>query len=130
MSYHIYSFEKLDVYKLARQLKMDIRKISMDFPKSERYGLTSQLRRAVDSISANIAEGSGRASNFDQAHFTNISYSSALETIDHLNTAIDMKYIDQVTYEKTRIQIDEISNKLNSLYKYQLGNKETLKTKR
>ncbi|WP_154859597.1 four helix bundle protein [Cyclobacterium xiamenense] len=130
MSYHIYSFEKLDVYKLARQLKMDIRKISVDFPKSERYELTSQLRRAVDSISANIAEGSGRASNFDQAHFTNISYSSALETIDHLNTAIDMKYIDQVTYEKTRIQIDEISNKLNSLYKYQLGNKETLKTKR
>lgn len=130
MSYHIYSFEKLDVYKLSRKLKMDIRKISMDFPKSERYELTSQLRRAADSISANIAEGSGRASNFDQAHFTNISYSSALETIDHLNTAIDMKYIDQVTYEKTRIQIDEISNKLNSLYKYQLGNKETLKTKR
>lgn len=130
MSYHIYSFEKLDVYKLARKLKIDIRKLSMDFPKSERYELTSQLRRATDSISANIAEGSGRASNFDQAHFTNISYSSALETIDHLNTAIDMKYIDQVTYEKTRIQIDEISNKLNSLYKYQLRNKETLKTKR
>ena len=130
MSYHIYSFEKLDVYKLARIFKIDIRKISMDFPKSERYELTSQLRRSADSISANIAEGSGRASNFDQAHFTNISYSSAMETIDHLNTAIDMEYIDKMTYEKTRLQIDEISNKLNSLYKYQLGNKETLKNKR
>lgn len=129
MSYHIYSFEKLEVYQLARKFKIDIKLMSQLFPKEERFDLISQINRASASISANLAEGSGRSSNFDQAHFTNMSYSTALETIDHLHTALDMKYIKEEKYTELRIKLDAILNKLNSLYKYQINNKETLKKK-
>ncbi len=127
MKYHIYSFEKLEVYQLARKFKIDIKLMSQGFPKEERFDLISQINRASASISANLAEGSGRSSNFDQAHFTNMSYSTALETIDHLNTALDMKYIKEEKYTELRIKLDAILNKLNSLYKYQINNKEVLK---
>ena len=129
MKYHIYSFEKLEVYQLARKFKIDIKLMSRLFPKEEQFDLISQINRASASISANLAEGSGRASNFDQAHFTNMSYSTGLETIDHLNTALDMKYISEEKYTELRIKLDEILNKLNSLYKFQINNKETLKKK-
>jgi four helix bundle protein len=129
MSYHIYSFEKLEVYQLARKFKIDIKLMSQGFPKEERFDLISQINRSSASISANLAEGSGRSSNFDQAHFTNMSYSTALETIDHLNTALDMKYINEEKYSELRIKLDAILNKLNSLYKFQINNKETLKKK-
>jgi four helix bundle protein len=127
MKYNIYSFEKLEVYQLARKFKIDIKLMSQGFPKEERFDLISQINRASASISANLAEGSGRSSNFDQAHFTNMSYSTGLETIDHLNTALDMKYINEENYAELRIKLDAILNKLNSLYKYQINNKETLK---
>ncbi|WP_367773599.1 four helix bundle protein [Flavobacterium sp. WC2421] len=129
MSYHIYSFEKLEVYQMARKFKIDIKLMSQGFPKEERFDLISQINRSSASISANLAEGSGRSSNFDQAHFTNMSYSTGLETIDHLNTALDMKYINEEKYTELRIKLDAILNKLNSLYKYQINNKETLKKK-
>ena len=129
MSYYIYSFEKLEVYQLARKFKIDIKLITRLFPKEERFELSSQINRSSASISANLAEGSGRASNFDQAHFTNMSYATGLETIDHLNTAIDMGYIDEMKYSELRIKLDSILNKLNSLYKFQINNKETLKKK-
>ncbi len=125
--YHIYSFEKLDVYILARKFKIDIKLMSRLFPNEERFDLTSQINRSSASISANIAEGSGRSSNFDQAHFTNISYTSALETIDHLNTALDMNYINMEKYTELRINLYSILNKLNALYKFQINNKDTLK---
>lgn len=129
MSYHIYSFEKLEVYQLARKFKIEIKLMSQLFPKEERFELVSQINRASASISANLAEGSGRSSNFDQAHFSNMSFSSALETIDHLNTALDLKYINENVYTDFRVQLDAIINKLNALYKYQINNQETLKKK-
>ena len=127
MTYHIYSFEKLEVYQLARKFKIEIKLLTRLFPKEERFELVSQINRSSSSISANLAEGSGRASNMDQAHFTNMSYSTGLETIDHLNTALDMEYIKVDKYTELRIQLDSILNKLNALYKYQINNKETLK---
>ena len=129
MSYHIYSFEKLEVYQLARKYKIDIKLTSRLFPKEERFELISQINRSSASISANLAEGSGRASNFDQAHFTNMAYATGLETIDHLNTALDMDYIDENKYTALRIKLDAILNKLNALYRFQINNKDTLKGK-
>jgi four helix bundle protein len=129
LKYKIYSFEKLDVYQLARKYKIEIKKMSALFPREERFDLISQINRAAASISANLAEGSGRSSNFDQAHFTNMSYASGLEIIDHLNTALDMQYIENGQYEERRIQLDAILNKLNALYKFQLKNTNTLKNK-
>ena len=78
ISYRIQSFEKLEVYKWAPNFKKEIKLLSRTFPVEERFGLISQLNRACTSISANLAEGSCRASNMDQAHFTNMSFASAL----------------------------------------------------
>lgn len=127
MSYRIQSFEKLDVYQKARVFKKEIKILTRTFPKEERFGLISQLDRSASSISANLAEGSGRASNLDQAHFTNVSYASGLECIDHLNSALDLNYIDKMVYDKLRSQLDTILGKLSALYKSQLRNKKNLK---
>ena len=129
MNYHIYSFEKLEVYKNAIAYNVLIKKIVLSFPKSEQFNLTKQLERSVGSIAANLAEGSGRSSNLDQAHFTNMAYSSALETISHLNVAFMLNYIQEAKYIQLRVDIDRVINQLNGLYKYQLNNEENLKTK-
>ena len=129
MSYKIQSFEKLEVYQLARKYKKEIKLMSRTFPKEERFDLVSQINRSASSITANLAEGSGRASNLDQAHFTNMSYASGFEIIDHLNTALDLEYIDQDKYTSFRIELDKILGKLTSLYKFQVNNKDTLKKK-
>lgn len=125
--YRVYAFEKLDIYKLALSLSVEVRTIVKFFPKEEQFDLTRQLKRAADSIAANLAEGSGRSTNLDQAHFTNMAYSSGLEVINHLNVAYQMRYISQDSYETIRIAMDEILNKLNSLYKYQINKKTNLK---
>ena len=59
--YFIYSFEKLEVYKSSLDLSITIRAIISNFPAIEKYDLSKQLKRSVDSISANLAEGAGRA---------------------------------------------------------------------
>jgi four helix bundle protein len=125
--FYTYSFEKLEVWQLARVLKKSIYQITQQFPREELFGLTVQIRKSIGSITANLAEGSGRASDKDKAHFTNIAYSSGLETIDHLITAFDLKYVSDKMYVELRIKLDEILNKLNSLYKYQIGRDENLK---
>ena len=56
----IYYFEKLEIWQLSIDLSIDIYKRTKDFPHEERYGITSQLRRSVTSVAANIAEGSSR----------------------------------------------------------------------
>lgn len=102
--------------------------MTLNFPKDERFELISQIRRSSSSIATNLAEGSGRASLKDQAYFTNISFASALETIDHLSYSLDIKYVDEVQYEFLRINLDEIINKLNALYKYQINSTQDLKS--
>lgn len=73
--FHVYGFEKLEVYQLSRKFRIEIKLLSKSFPSDEKFELTSQIRRSSSSIATNLAEGSGRASSMDQAHFTNISYS-------------------------------------------------------
>lgn len=128
-TFSVYSFEKLDVYQLARKFRVGIKKLTLSFPSDEKFELTSQIRRSSSSIATNLAEGSGRASLKDQAYFTNISFSSALETIDHLTYSLDMEYLLKDQYSDLRLRLDSVILKFNSLYKYQLGSENDLKTK-
>lgn len=129
MHHHTYSFEKLDVWKCARIFKKRIYVITENFPNEEKFGYTSQLRRSASSITVNLAEGSGRASNTDKAHFTNMAYTSALEVIDHLISALDLDFIAESDYISLRIDADEIINKLNALYRFQMKEEQSLKSK-
>jgi four helix bundle protein len=65
----VYSFENLEVWQKSRNLVISVYKITAGFPLDEKFGLSSQLRRAAISVSSNIAEGSTRLSKSDQARF-------------------------------------------------------------
>jgi len=118
--HHTYAFEKLEVWQLARNVRNELYRKSRQFPDDEKYGVTSQIRRSSNGITDNLAEGSGRASVADRAHFTNIAYSSALETINQLITCMDQGYINEEEYISFRMDMDEVMNKLNSYYRYQI----------
>ena len=119
---YTYSFEKLEVWQNARDLAKQIYIATKSYPEDEKFGLTNQMRRAVISISSNIAEGSGRTSNKDFAHFVQISYGSLLELLNQLILSLDLEYISNTIYFEIRPAIEEISNKLNSLRNYLLNN--------
>lgn len=84
-----FRFEKLTVWQSARRLSGEIYAVTQSFPKEEMFGLTSQIRRAAVSIVANIAEGSGRNSDADFAHFLEIAYGSSMELAALLYVAGD-----------------------------------------
>lgn len=73
------NYKKLDIWSKSYSLSLRVYEITKPFPEDEKFGLTSQLRRAVVSIPINIAEGAGRATNKDFAHFIQISIGSENE---------------------------------------------------
>jgi four helix bundle protein len=109
-------FEKLDVWQKARVFVKNIYELTAEFPTEEKYGVISQLRRASLSITANIAEGMSRNTEKDKARFINLAFSSAIEVINFLFLTQDLGFLTEEKYFKLREQIEEITNKLNSLY--------------
>ncbi|MEM9884550.1 MAG: four helix bundle protein [Bacteroidota bacterium] len=120
MPYRQFAFEKLEVWKRSRVLVKEVYKLSKDFPIEERYGLTSQIRRSTSSISSNLAEGGSRVSGKEQARYTEISFGSLMETLNHLIIATDLEYLSKEKVNNLRPLIEEIANKLNALRKSQL----------
>lgn len=91
----INSFENLTVWQESQSFAVRVYKVSRSFPKEEMFGITSQLRRAVSSISANIAEGFGRTSTRDKLHFYTIAYGSLLETKNFLYLSEKLGYLSK-----------------------------------
>ena len=118
----IYSFEKLEVWQEPVELVKSIYTITESFPKEEKYGLSSQLRRATISISSNLAEGTSRKTSKDKAHFTTISYSSIIEVLNQLIIGKDLGFISNNDYILARTRIEKITNMLNALRNYQINN--------
>lgn len=116
-----FSFEKLKVWQNSRELILLIYKITESFPRSERYCLVDQIRRAMISVASNIAEGSSRISSKDQAHFTNLAYSSLMEVLSQFYIAYDLNFIPEKIFLELKVKISEISNQLNALRKSQLN---------
>ncbi|MCO6462377.1 MAG: four helix bundle protein [Saprospiraceae bacterium] len=113
---HQFYFERLQVWQEARQLAKDIYITTKDFPVEEKYGITSQIRRATLSISANIAEGMSRSTDKRKAWFINIAFGSTIEVINFLIIAKDFNWVNQDQYDHLRKSLEKISNQLNSLY--------------
>ena len=88
-----------------------IYRVSEDFPQSEKYGLTSQLRRASVSIAANIVEGFRKRTKPDKLRFFNIAQGSADESLYFLILAHDLKYSDTTLLQH---QLDEVSRLLQA----------------
>ena len=94
-----YSFQKLNVWKEAKILVIEVYHLLDDFPKFEKYALCDQIRHAVVSVPSNIAEGSGRKSMKEQIRFLEIAYGSLMETYNQLLIAIDLNYISDESVE-------------------------------
>src|SRR4051812_47302113 len=102
-----FRFEKLTVWQEARKLNRTIYSLTQKFPEAERFGVVSQLRRASVSVSANIAEGSGRNSDKDFAHFLEQSYGSFMEVASLLYLALDEGYLTEPILEPVLKKMEE-----------------------
>jgi four helix bundle protein len=110
----IRSFTDLIVWQHAHQLAITIYQLTRSFPREETYGLTSQIRRAAVSISANIAEGFKRRHINDQLHFYSFAAASCEELRAECFLARDLLYLDTATAMDTLSKIDTVSKLLYS----------------
>ena len=90
-----FSYRKLNVYNLSKELVQDVYGAVSLFPKTEQYALGDQLRRAVVSVPSNIAEGTTRQSSKEHYHFLEIAFGSLMETICQMEIANSLSYISQ-----------------------------------
>lgn len=110
-----FSFEGLVVYQKARALVKEIYLIQSGFPKEEAFGLGGQMRRAAVSVTANLAEGSGRKSLREKQHYIVISFGSLTELFSELLTASDLGYISEEKVDEVRPLFFEVSKMLTGM---------------
>ena len=120
MKTHKYAFEKLEVWQKSKSLALEIYRVCQSLPKTEQYGLISQITRSAISICSNIAEGTARVTKKDQAHFSSIAYSSLMELLNQIIIAYELAYIDEAQYQQLRSDISKISFQLNNLRNSQI----------
>lgn len=115
----MHNFKELKVWQKARVMVKDVYLMTQPFPKEELFGLTSQMRRSAVSIAANIAEGCGRGTNAQLAHFLDIAQGSSCELETLIILALDLGYItDEVFFD--------MSLKVNEIQRMNIGFKNTL----
>jgi len=104
----MHNYQNLKVWERSVNLATKIYEVTQNFPDNEKYGITSQIRRSVVSISSNIAEGSGRGSDNEFKVFLNYSYGSCCELETQLLIARNLRYIRDDAFEKLSDEIKEI----------------------
>ncbi len=108
-------FHNLQVWRKSHELVLAIYSASAGFPDAERYGLTSQMRRAAMSIPANIAEGCGRESKPDLRRFLYIAMGSASELDYHLLLARDLEMLASTDHRQLQTELAEVKRMLTGL---------------
>ena len=103
-----FKFEKLEIWKLALDMADKVDILTQAFPKHELFILTAQMKRAADSISLNIAEGSTGQSNAEQARFLSYAQRSAIEVVDCCFLALRRKYMTQETFNSLFGDLDKL----------------------
>ena len=103
-----HNFKELLVWQKARQLVVETYKITACFPDNEKYALTSQVNRSVVSISSNIAEGAGRNTNKDFAHFLDVSLGSSYELESQLINAVDLGFAKKEHVKEVYLLLTEV----------------------
>ncbi len=111
----ICSFTDLDSWKQAHQLVLFIYKYSKKFPEEEKFGLSSQIRRAVVSITSNIAEGFSRRSYKEKIQFYYLSQGSNTEVQNQIIIAKDLEHISDKEYQKIVNQIIRVHKLINGM---------------
>ena len=110
-----HSYRDLVVWQKAKLLALSVYRITGDFPKSEIYGLTSQLRRASVSVASNIAEGQGRLTRGEFQQFLGHARGSLLEVQTQLEIAKDLGYLQETQFQSVERDSAEVLKLLNGL---------------
>ncbi|MBS1593187.1 MAG: four helix bundle protein [Bacteroidetes bacterium] len=117
----MHDYKQLKVWNKAIDLVVDVYKATGDFPKEEKYGLISQMRRCAVSIPSNIAEGAGRNSDKEFCHFLSIAHGSSYELETQLIVSQRLELIDSTSSDALCARINEVQkmsynlqSKLNS----------------
>lgn len=113
----IKSFQDLKAWQEGHKLVLIVYGKTESFPRDEQFGLTNQLRRAVVSITSNIAEGFNRKSLKEKIQFYSIAAGSLAEVENQLIIAKDIGYIDQETFDDSLSYIITVSKTINGLIK-------------
>lgn len=111
----INSYKDLIVWQKSVELVIEIYKLTEKFPKTEIYGLTSQMRRSAISIPSNIAEGRRRGSRKDFNHFIIIAYGSGAELETQIEIAKRLHFGRDLDYSKIESLLLEIMKMLNKI---------------
>lgn len=111
----IKSYRDLIVWQKAKSVAVLVYKLTEDFPQTDLYGLTSQMRRAAVSIASNIAEGHGRGTKKEFHHFLHIAYGSGAELETQFEIALELGKLKQGEYEEALGMLDEVMRMLNAL---------------
>ena len=112
---YIKTYKELIVWQKSIQLVKETYILTNSFPRSELYGITSQMRRASVSIPSNIAEGYGRKSSKSYAQFYSIAFGSALELETQIIIAKELSLAHQVKFETAENLLEEVCKMLNSM---------------
>ncbi|MDQ3172867.1 MAG: four helix bundle protein [Acidobacteriota bacterium] len=107
--------EKLQTWIESVDLVLNIYKATEKFPKEEKFGLTSQIRRAAVSIPTNIAEGAARNSSKEFAHFVSIAQGSASELETELIIAYRLGYLSETLFSKLLADLEQIGRMITGL---------------
>ena len=110
-----FNFEKLDVWRRAVDFAAFVYDCTKAFPAEERFGITSQMRRAVVSVSSNIAEGSSRSSRQDFARFVELAVGSLYELVSQGFIARKQGLLDEQAFQKIYSESEELIRMLSGL---------------
>lgn len=121
-----YNYKNLAAYKESKDLVLLVYKLLKKFPREEQYALCDQLRRAVISVPSNLAEGSGRTSAKDQAHFFEMAYGSLMEVSCQIDIAHELEYISQEEVEEVEQKVGIVAALLSGLRSKCLGDTNSL----
>ena len=111
------SYRDLEVWQKATDLVIECYRLTLQFPKSELYGLTGQIQRAAVSIPANIAEGHGRDHLGDYLHHLSVANGSLMELETHLLIANKLRYLKETDLEPVLSRTAEVGRMLAGLTK-------------
>jgi four helix bundle protein len=108
-------YERLEVWQVAHGLALEVYALTSRFPSTERFGLANQLRRSAISVPSNIAEGTGRLSKGEFAHFLNIASGSANELHYQVRVSTDLGYLCRGDGERLRDRVESVRRMLFGL---------------
>ena len=109
-----FRFEGLEIFHAAIDLSVTIHELVKKFPAEERFDLTSQARRAANSIALNIAEGSGRGTKKDFSHFLDMALGSTFETVACFFIAEKQSYISKQDLDAIKSSAESVGKRINA----------------